>query len=115
MPFKYHWFAPLALDTNSLQLFLLMDGVAGFEFTVTVTLAVFVAPSASVPVTVYVVLTEGLAITVAPVVVFNPVAGDHVYVFAPFAVNVADEPPHTEGLDGEITTAFSVQLPLGHH
>ena len=42
----------------------------------------------------------GLAITVAPVVVFNPVAGDQMYELAPLAVNVADCPMHTAGADG---------------
>jgi hypothetical protein len=47
----------------------------GVEFTVTVTVAVFVQPFALVPVTVYVVVAVGDAVTVAPVVALNPVAG----------------------------------------
>lgn len=45
--------------------------------TVTVTEAVPVQPLASVPVTVYVVVIVGLALTTEPVVWFSPVAGDH--------------------------------------
>src|SRR2546430_2603275 len=36
-----------------------------------------------VPVSVYVVVTEGLALTLAPVVALNPVAGPQLYVVAP--------------------------------
>jgi hypothetical protein len=49
--------------------------------TVTVTVAVPLLPLQvvpSVPVTVYVVVTAGDAVTVDPPVVFNPVEGDHV-------------------------------------
>jgi hypothetical protein len=60
--------------------------------TVTVTCAEEVQPLASVPVTVYVVVEDGLAETLAPVVLLRPVGGDHVYVFAPFAVNVVGCP-----------------------
>ena len=41
-----------------------------------------------VPVTVYRVVLVGLAVTTDPVVALRPVAGDHVYVLAPLAVNV---------------------------
>ena len=44
----------------------------------------------SVPVTVYVVVDVGLAVTVAPVVLLKPVAGLQLYVLAPPAVNVVD-------------------------
>ena len=40
----------------------------GLGLTVTVTVAVLVHPFAAVPVTVYVIVLEGLAVTVAPVV-----------------------------------------------
>ena len=39
-------------------------------------------------------LLEGVAITVAPVVVFKPVPGDQVYVFAPPAVMLLLAPAH---------------------
>ncbi len=44
---------------------------------VTVAVAVFVQPLPSVPVTVYVVVEVGFAVTLAPVVALNAVAGDH--------------------------------------
>jgi len=51
-------------------------GAAGVALTTAV--AVFVQPVAeSVPVTVYVVFNCGFAVTMAPVVVFKPAAGDH--------------------------------------
>ena len=49
----------------------------GKELTVTVTLAVFVQPFASVTVTVYVVVTVGLATGLEIVVLLNPVTGVH--------------------------------------
>ena len=48
----------------------------GNGFTVTVTVVVFEHPAALVPVTVYVVVPGGLAVTLVPVVALNPVAGD---------------------------------------
>jgi len=38
------------------------------------------------------VVTEGFAVTLAPDEELNPVEGDHVYVFAPDAVSVAELP-----------------------
>jgi hypothetical protein len=49
-----------------------------------------VVPHDPTPVTVYVVVVVGVAVTEAPVVALKPVAGVHVYVFAPVAVSVAD-------------------------
>jgi hypothetical protein len=49
----------------------------GKGVTVTVTLLILVHPLESVTVTVYVVVLVGLAVTVAPEVVFKPNAGDH--------------------------------------
>jgi hypothetical protein len=51
--------------------------IRGNGFMVTVTCAVAVHPEAS-PVTVYVVVEAGLAVTVAPVVALSAVAGLHV-------------------------------------
>lgn len=53
-----------------------MDAVTtGIGLTVTVVVAVL-EQAPFVPVTVYVVVVVGLAVTVAPVVADNPVAGD---------------------------------------
>lgn len=43
-----------------------------------------------VPVTVYVIVAVGFAVTEEPVVELNPVAGLHVYVLAPLTVNGVD-------------------------
>jgi hypothetical protein len=50
--------------------------IEGAEPTVTVTLAVFWQPLASVPVTVYVTVLVNVAVTVEPVVALRPVEGD---------------------------------------
>ena len=60
--------------------------------TVTIEVAVLVQPFKSVPVTVYVIVLVGLAVTLEPVTVFKFVAGDHVYVLAPKAFNIVDVP-----------------------
>ena len=49
----------------------------GAALTETAAVAVLVQPLAPVPVTVYTVLVEGDAVTVVPVVLESPVAGDH--------------------------------------
>jgi hypothetical protein len=56
--------------------------------TVTVAWSVEVHPFV-VPVMVYVVVVPGVNVTVAPVAALRFVAGDHEYVVAPVAVNVA--------------------------
>ena len=60
----------------------------GNGFTVTVTVAVFTHPAAEVPVTVYVVVTVGDAVTEEPVDGLTLVLGAHEYVLAPLAVRV---------------------------
>ena len=52
------------------------------------------------------VVTVGLAVTVAPVVALNPVAGDHVKLAATDDVAVSDllPPAHIDVGDGEIDT-----------
>jgi hypothetical protein len=71
--------APLAVSVVLLPLQMAEDPATavtvGFVLTVTVTCAVFLHPFASVPVTVYVVVPAGVAVTVVPVVADNPVAG----------------------------------------
>ena len=61
--------------------------MVGGGFTMTVTCAVH---PPGVPVTVYVVVVVGDAVTEEPVVALKPVAGVHVYDVAPVAVKVAD-------------------------
>ena len=68
-----------------------------------------------VPVTVYTVETVGLAITVVPVGVFRPVAGDHDQVFAlPLAVRVtgAQKPLGPEFTTGMGLTVSVAELEL---
>ena len=65
----------------------------GVGVTVIVTVAVPLHPLL-VPVTVYVVVTDGNAVTINPTVLLKPVAGAHVYVFAPLAVIVKLSPVH---------------------
>ena len=69
----------------------------GTGLTVTVTCAVLVHPNDDVAVTVYVVVVVGDAVTDAPVVLLNPVAGLQEYEAAfPVAVNVVDCPRQIE-------------------
>ena len=70
-----------------------VGAIIGLFATVTNAVAIAVQPTPSVPVTVYVVVVKGLAVTLAPVVADNPVDGDQVYVCAPKAVNVIPAPP----------------------
>jgi hypothetical protein len=63
------------LPTQRFPVVLIADGEA---FTVAVTVALLEHPLLLVPVTVYVVVTEGLAVMVAPIVADNPVGGVHV-------------------------------------
>jgi hypothetical protein len=56
--------------------------------TLTVTCAVSEHPFASVTVTVYVVVAEGLATGLEPVVALKPVAGPQVYEVPPLALKV---------------------------
>ena len=51
--------------------------ITGRGFTFTVTCVDAVQPLPSVPVTVYVEVEVGFAVTVEPVVALSPVAGDH--------------------------------------
>jgi hypothetical protein len=56
--------------------------------TTTVTVVVPVQPTPLVPVTVYVIVLAGLAVTVPPVVEDRFVAGLHIKLLAPVAVSV---------------------------
>ena len=59
----------------------------------------------------------GLAVTVAPVVADNPVAGDHVYVEAPLAVKVVLAPLQIEAgghviIGNGLTVTVTVVVPI---
>ncbi len=70
--------------------------------TVTVTVVVPGQPNSSIPVTVYVVVVGGMAVTFGPDVDDNPVEGDQLYVVAPMADKETDIPPglQIKELDG---------------
>ena len=57
--------------------------VSGIGLTVTLAFVVLTQPLTSVPVITYACVTVGLATTVLPVVELKAVAGDHTYVLAP--------------------------------
>ena len=63
--------------------------ITGSGLTAIVVCADAMQPLLSVPVTVYVEVEDGFAVTVVPVVALNPVAGVHEYVVVPLAVSVA--------------------------
>ena len=77
----------------------------GSGFTVTVVCAVEVQPF-KFPVTVYVVVEEGFAVTLAPVDELNVEDGLQEYVLAPLAVSVVDCPLQIV-IDGETITTGS--------
>ena len=81
----------------------------GRGLTVTVTCVVAVHPF-KVPVTVYVVVEVGDAVTVEPVVLLSPVAGDQEYVVAPLAVSIADCPTQIAGGVGTVTTGSGLTV-----
>jgi hypothetical protein len=60
--------------------------------TLTITIAVALQPEEVTPVTVYVVVTDGTAVTEAPVEELKLILGAHVYVDAPLAVNLLPLP-----------------------
>ena len=74
------------------QIAVLGETVTITVVTETVPCPVAVQPLLSVPVTVYVMVDVGFAVTDEPVVALNDVAGLHEYVLAPFAVSVVDCP-----------------------
>ena len=63
--------SPVQMETSMPAL------IGALPETVTLEIAVFTQPLASVPVTVYEISAVGVVVTVAPVVVFNSVPGDH--------------------------------------
>jgi hypothetical protein len=73
---------------------------------VTIDVAVAVQPATDVPVTVYVVVEPGDAVTTEPVEELNVPEGLHAYVLAPFAVKVALDP-------GQIVAELTVTVGKG--
>jgi len=97
------------LPAHTVLVELLAVTAVGADFTRMVTSDVLVyGQPDSVPVTVYVVPVVGEADTLAPVVVFNPVLGAHVYVVAPEALSVA-------GLPGQISAEVGDTDVFGAH
>lgn len=82
---------------------------SGLLVTVMGTLAVAEQPLAAVPVTVYVVVTSGYAITTLPVVIDKLVAGLQAYVLAPLAVRVTLLPLQ-KAADGGVTETVGLVL-----
>ena len=103
--------AALRLDVAPAHI---VDGVAeavkpiGFNTETIPEEAVLEHPFAFVPITVYVVVEAGAAVTEGPVVADNPVAGDQAYVTAPFANRFTGVPP---GL--QMTPIVGLMLTLG--
>ena len=99
-----------------------IEARTGKAFTVTVAWSVLTQPFESVPVTVYVVVVVGFAVTLAVLVALNPADGLHTYVDAPLAVKVvlkpsqivASEPALTLGnwLTETVVTAVVAEHPF---
>jgi hypothetical protein len=109
--------APLAVNVTLLPAQIVeLDGeilTVGMVFTVTGTEAVAVHPLAAVPVTVYVVVVAGVAVTTAVLVAESPVDGAQLYVLAPLAVSVTLLPIQIAGADGLMSmvgAAFTVTV-----
>jgi hypothetical protein len=105
--------APLAVSVVLVPSHIVAGGtlITGLGFTVTTTVIVLVQPAADVPVTVYVVVVAGLAVTDVPVVPLSPVPGSQVYVDAPVGVNVADVPSHIVAA-GTVTTGIGLTVTI---
>ena len=95
-----------------MQIAVLGETVTTTVVTVTVIWAVAVHPFISVPVTVYVVVEVGDAVTDEPVVLLNPVEGLQLYVLAPLAVRVVDCPAQiaTGGLTVTTGSGLTVKV-----
>jgi hypothetical protein len=78
----------------------------GVGFTVTTAVLVDVQLPV-IPVTTYVVVEAGVAVTTDPLVALNPVEGDQLYEVAPDAVSVAVPPEQTLA---ELTVTVGVGL-----
>ena len=112
--------APVAVSVTGepLQIAVFGETVRTTVLTVTVPCPVEEQPFASVPVTVYVVVVDGFAVTLEPIVELRFVDGLHVYEFAPPAVRFVDCPSQIvaeetvttgSGLMVTVTCAVAVQ------
>jgi hypothetical protein len=72
------------------QIFAAFTEMAGDELTVTIIVELPLHPFELVPVTVYVVVPAGEALTLLPEVEDKPADGDQLYVLAPLACNAVD-------------------------
>jgi hypothetical protein len=72
--------APVAVSVVEFPAHMVAEATVtvGFDTTVTLVVSEFMQPLASVPVTVYCVVEDGLAFTLDPVVELRPVPGLHV-------------------------------------
>ncbi len=77
--------------------------MVGDGFTSTGTVDAPIQPDAEVPLTVYTTDDNGEALTVGPLVVLSPAAGDHVYDCAPAAVSETDPPAQIVAEEGVTT------------
>ena len=106
--------APLAVNVVELPEHIVggADKVTvGVIFTVITTVCAALVHPPVVPVTVYVIVEFGLAVTLAPVVALKFVFGDHAYVVAPLALSDVEPPEHMVGWPAEAATvgvAFTV-------
>jgi len=101
------------LPAHTVLVELLAVTAVGPGFTMTVTVVEPGTPHPVFkPVMVYVVVEVGSAVTVAPVVLLKPAAGDQLYVVAPEAVSVTPTPEQVVGESGVTITVGVHGIPL---
>jgi hypothetical protein len=86
------------------------DAVAVIGATFTVIVALPVQPAPSEPLTMYVVVEDGVAVTEFPVVADRPVDGLHAYVLSPEADRTTLAPVHMFGLAGVKSTLALLEI-----
>jgi hypothetical protein len=86
--------------------------ITGFGFTVTVIGTDMLQFVGSTPVTVYMVVVAGVAMTVGPVVVFKPAAGVHENVTPGIAVDAVSVTLSPGQRDALVGVAFIAKAPL---